>query len=118
MLRILTTATVLLNRSKNRRHSSESRQPLISSSTKLKAAEGRRFLKPGERRTPNRRANAGERTQTTTGKGPMRQDLRKTCILLIGYSQWAALSFSGPMCNALGVRTPKLARNDGATASS
>lgn len=38
MLRMLTTATVLLNRSKNLRHSSESRQPLMSSSTKLKAA--------------------------------------------------------------------------------
>ena len=39
MLRMLMTATVLLNLSKNLRHSSESRQPLMSSSTKLKAAE-------------------------------------------------------------------------------
>jgi len=38
MLRMLMTATELLNRSKNRRHSSESRQPLMSSSTKLNAA--------------------------------------------------------------------------------
>lgn len=38
MLRMLTTAMVLLNFSRNLLHSSESRQPLMSSSTKLKAA--------------------------------------------------------------------------------
>lgn len=103
MLRMLTTATVLLNRSKNRRHSSESRQPLMSSSTKLKAAGGRGWLivREGPASAMNVQASGQSRADDEQSNEEQQRKMTRWVIAAGGPS----CGFRCTLCNAPGVHS-------------